>query len=346
MTQTTPESPLLTARAKQLLSAEWDSFAHDLMTRHGPDEENPAYREHKVRDNPLLRTAIYEMRDEYWALLKEFLQRLGEPDKTLLGEQLKSQTQTSIICHTEDCVQRLQKKNYGFTDEQAAAILATAQETDDKAPEQKGMTQYAAETLTGSVISRCLKTFSRTLHPELEPYVPLAYRNTMNLSLHAVASVAYEVTLFAKKLEELGEKSTAATRVIALSKELSNTCAGIKHSIEQQIQTLPGPSLHASRIHTDDVHAKSIVKLLKEIKPHLATLARAPEAEQRYGFNASHQLGGNVIGLSRAVTACLQAEERREEKHDHRRLEHECVYQPMQGLSFQEHPVQQSLGGS
>ena len=158
---------------KKLLLAEWDKNASDLMNRDGKDPKfiGGGYN---VKENPLLKAAILEIRDGYFKIFWEKTLVALEhsrfhSDFTLKNDDLDR----DLIIHNKKSAERLQEPLYGFTLEQTKQILGN-----DKINRLPPLQKEDAHNIIGSIIKRSINTFNKVSEicktPDISvPKIPL-----------------------------------------------------------------------------------------------------------------------------------------------------------------------------
>lgn len=171
-THITPESNYTGEQLSAMLKGEWqaiwDDFAQKMMERNGSD---PAYAGQRLAQNPLLREAIKEIRDEYFDLLVKKLplvRQMQEADPDLVDQQGDLLQQlgdmdAALVFLNAASLQRLQKRLYGFDGEKAKTILGNADQTAIH-EDLDGLPSRTAAAVIGSVIGRAIDAFDHVSH--------------------------------------------------------------------------------------------------------------------------------------------------------------------------------------
>jgi hypothetical protein len=170
------EIPPLEANEQRELMRQWDIASTKLMERNGDDANLPDGG-HRIKSNPLLRAAIYEIRDEYYTLLNE--QRhlnnlLAEAERPrIIGaiEQRLDDLEYDLINQNRACFYRLQNPDYGFSPEQKAEILA--QEPDQHPNPVYHLSLDSSYRLLRSIIGCTRESFLSAI--ESDPNIPRHY---------------------------------------------------------------------------------------------------------------------------------------------------------------------------
>ena len=334
--------PSMTDQERADLVDAWNAKAQDLMTR--KDEPGSKYPGHKTYNNPLLRAAIEEMRDEYWSLLKRGMYcqyHMINGDSSVVSDS-RLHNQMNIICHNAECLERLQSVNYGFSDERVAEILASPNRVkpEDDLNQFPPLNKEAAQYMVGAIIARCLITFDETICTGVGRVVgvPNSFAFNIPLSLHSLGTIAHKVSLLADHLKEMPQSTqcTASSRIIELSEKLNNLLARTDADIKNKVDTLLPAELFKSRYGNEEAYVYPILYTFRELQPHIATLAKRPNSALLYSVGDTAETQSSAIELNNTIRNCLTAEKNAAAKQRKRPLEAIHLRDPFAGLEFKE----------
>lgn len=162
-------SPIITLSEGEhkSLSTQWDFAAENFMNRAGNDQQF-SDGGHNIKDNPLLKAAILEIRDGYFQAFSEIRhwQKKYKIDPQAEFNDRLADLDYDIILHNKESAERLQKPLYGFTQEQADKITA---ENPPKYPEhiRYQLNDNDIHSIIGNIIKKSITVFSKPPLPEI-----------------------------------------------------------------------------------------------------------------------------------------------------------------------------------
>jgi hypothetical protein len=150
------------------LEEQWLVKANDLLQRNG---EHCSIKGggHYIKNNPLLISAIEEIRDGYFQLFHEKMKLKAEHDYQQDNQKLQRPELTTelknieydLVINNHVSYERLQAPNYGFSNERAEEIL------DEKITHPKlGLEPLEAHQILGSVIRHSIDTFKSVVQAQ------------------------------------------------------------------------------------------------------------------------------------------------------------------------------------
>jgi len=172
---------VLAPREWDVLGNQWAKRAQTLMMRDGTNMDFPNGG-HRIRQNPVLIAAIEEIRDAYFQLFNEQRELLKRKTK-LPHKEWKAKMEDidyDLVCLNYQSFNRLQQRNYGFSQITADEILGSVLE-DILCDPPEPLTVADAAKITSSIIKRAIDTFELVFKRErmprcAVPHLPLSKR--------------------------------------------------------------------------------------------------------------------------------------------------------------------------